>query len=325
MIRWRATTEKASINAPQAATVDAGKVALYRQGDHLPGLTDLPVLDAEGVRIVSAPHGAILLAQTCDIVRAEPPTVQVAPLRYLSGEDARSARDGKRPRFVHVPELGGDAFADLDVIATMNKIRLTTLARQPGVISDEHVRDFGRAVGRRPGRFAFPDEIVPWLNKLQDLISSKSRRPASPEGQLINDQIMEVRVEASRGWAAGPPWDITLVVLVKLDALPTFANDDPPEPPEALQHWLYGNGSVLIRSASDIAQRLGQAATSDVERYYLWGAFAESWALKCQPPESQRERGSVDAEVVSDDQFTTNRYRRSERLDLDHLSPPAPL
>jgi hypothetical protein len=321
MIRSKATADQADDES--LIVLDLVALETYRQGDHLATLTSLPVVTVAGVRARPAPEGVVLIAQTCDIVRDYPPTVQVAKLTYLMDtNDARAARDGKRPRFVHVPELGENAFADLDLIATIDKGTLLSHARQTGVETDQDVRIFGRAVGRRPGRFAFPDEVVRWLDRLTDLISSKSRKPNSPEGRLLV-AIEEVRVEAPGGWVAGPPWHLTLVIIVKPGTLPTLIDDEPPRCPDDLAKWLYDSDGRLRHSSGEIAARLENEQRSE-GLHYLWEAYAESWTLKCQPPEAESYLGTVAAEIVSDDEFTTLRYRRSEALDLDHLSPPRP-
>lgn len=306
-----------------SALIDIEILQSYRQGDFLALLTELPVVTASGVRVELAPEGAVLISQTCDIVRSTPRTVQVARLaRLANANEARMARDGKMPRFVHTPELGEDAFADLDIIATIDKDCLKSLARRDGILKVDDARKFGRAVGRRPGRFAFPDEVGRWLAKLTDLIGTRSRKPSSPQGALL-DAVVEVRVEAPDNWGSGPPWHLTLVIIVRPGTLPTFVEDEWPVCPDELKSWLYGPETELKRSSSDIAVRLTGDLTNE-ERHYLWEAFGESWAVVCQPPASDRELGSFTAEIVSDDEFTTHRYRRSERLDIDHLSPPAP-
>lgn len=321
MIQSKTKDDHAANEAQRA--LDLVALEKYHQGDYLATLTSLPVVTVAGVRDRPTPCGVILIAQTCDIVRENPPTVQAAKLTYLlKTNDAQAARDGKRPRFVHVPTLGDSAFADLDLIATIDKRMLVCHARKPGVETDEDVRVFGRAVGRRPGRFAFPDEVVLWFNKLTDLISSKSRKLSTPEGRLLA-AVEEARVEAADGWTAGPPWHLTLVIIVKPGTLPTFVDDEPPKCPDHLATWLYGSDGGLQRASGEIAARMEKEETGE-GLHHLWEAYAESWAVKCQPPKTESHLGTVAAEIVSDDEFTTLRNRRSETLDLDHLSAPRP-
>lgn len=105
----------------------------------------LPVISDDGaVRHHPSPDGVVLLSQTCDIVRDERLTVVVGPLCRLEEPERSQAREGKRPRYVAVPELGEDAFVDLDVIGTVDKGELARTPVTKGVdpTNDEQVRDF---------------------------------------------------------------------------------------------------------------------------------------------------------------------------------------
>jgi hypothetical protein len=58
-------------------------------------------------------------------------------------------------------------------------------------------------------------------------------------------------------------------------------------------------------------------------------ALAEAWAARCfpqgNPAQSVRDAvAGIVAEVVPADEFPLTRVRRSEQLDLDHLSSPTP-
>jgi hypothetical protein len=128
-------------------------------------VTSLPVLEPNGaIRQHPAPNGVVILSQTCDVVLPDRLTVVAAPLVRLSGDVLRQAVKGGRPRYVAVPAAGADTFADLDIIGTLDK---NILARTPvtdGVgAADVDIRRFGQRIARRFGRFAFPNEVVPWL------------------------------------------------------------------------------------------------------------------------------------------------------------------
>jgi hypothetical protein len=65
----------------------------------------------------------------------------------------------------------------------------------------------------------------------------------------------------------------------------------------------------------------------------LWLALAEAWAARCTPRERDKGEkaiaeavadGVVAADIVSEDEYSLARYRRSEQLDVEHLSPPTP-
>ena len=101
-------------------------------------------------------------------------TVVAAPLVRLSGDVLRQAVKGGRPRYVAVPAAGADTFADLDIIGTLDKNILASMPVTDGVgPADADIRRFGQRIARRFGRFPFPDEVVPWLTPLTDIVTSK--------------------------------------------------------------------------------------------------------------------------------------------------------
>jgi len=319
-----------AVEVSELGTLDAETartLASYRQGDLLEGLTSICAVGPTGGPIqVPAPYGVVVVSQTCDIVLADRTAVHVARRMRLTDPHAREARDGKRPRFVHLPQVGEHDFADLDVLATVAKSEVASHSRLPGVAGVQQMRRFAGAVARKFGRFAFPDAVAPWLRPLEDVVASKSRKPNSPEGKAV-EQVVELRVEAANGWG-GAPYDLTLCVIVQPGTLPTFPDDTIPTPDLALNGWLYDEQGGLARSSAEIAARL-EGAGNPTEKYWLWLALGDAWAVKCFPtgqvPDEVRTAVSgVVADVVPADEFPLTRVRRSEILDLDHLSAPTP-
>jgi hypothetical protein len=111
-----------------------------------------------------------------------------------------------------------------------------------------------------------------------------------------------------------------------------------------LDRWLRDTKGELRQASGKIADRLASAraaAPSSASVYWLWLALAEAWAALCKPDlgklrrmgnfsEEDCERiqstvTGVDADLVEETGFNLFRYRRSELLDLDHLSPPSPV
>lgn len=152
------------------------------------------------------------------------------------------------------------------------------------------------------------------------MVASKSRKPNSPEGRALQE-VVELRVGAARGWSASP-YDLTLCILLQPGTLPTFPDDLAPDLSPSLRTWLYNADSTVARSSGQIAQRLATASDAS-DRYWLWMALGESWALRCYaqggaPDELTAPVRSVAAEVMSANEFPLTRVRRSEILDLDH-------
>jgi hypothetical protein len=334
----------------------------YRQGDVLPGLTSVALLQVSGdaqlgflARLLDrvagrraarslfrrtgtshrealrwveepTPDGAVLISQTCDVVRPreERPTVQVAKLVRLQGSMEREAADGRRPRFVEVPNEGTGWFADLEVIGTLDKLALVRLSRCPGVLGDKPVRTFAAAVGRRFARFPFPDEITEQTNALIKEVQSKYRKASSPLGQVLQ-QVSELRLEARPGWD-DPDAVVTLFIICQSGVLPTF--DDPPDLPMDLEPWLQQNAAgVATRTPSEIAERLLRASPGSVEAWHLWEQLGRVWAHRCSEARPEGGTGRAHefhAEVLSEDEFTLDHVHSSEIVDVDYLSPPTP-
>jgi hypothetical protein len=189
------------------------------------------------------------------------------------------------------------------------------------------IRNFGRAVGRKFSRFPFPDEVSPWLRPLEELMAKRSGKLNSPEGRLL-EQIAELRIEASDDWK-GSQYSLVLIMIVEPGVLPSFPDDKLPDFPDSERAWLGGDIYDPKRPSSEIAERLEASQQPEV-RYWLWMALASAWAARCKPkgreatPEVLAAVTGVAGEVVSIDEFPLTRYRKSEQLDLDHLSEPYP-
>lgn len=144
----RGTTQQASITDNKSFDTPAplGEehlqvIGSFRQGDVVT-IDGLPVLGPDAVWLRRTPHGAVLLTQTCDAVRPEKPTVALAPIARLEGGNASEARDGKLLRYIPLPSTEPEAFADLSVIATIDKALFAALPRTAGIdqTDDDAVR-----------------------------------------------------------------------------------------------------------------------------------------------------------------------------------------
>lgn len=267
---------------------------------------------------------AVVISQTCDVVLGKQPTIIVASVITLTGDHARQASRREMPRYIHLPMIGEDKFADLAWVRAVQRTEFDGLQYSQGidVADDESVRAFALAVGRWFSRFAFPDDVVPWLNPLIELIRTKYKKPASPLGRVLAE-VVEFRVE-SENWATRP-LDLSLHVIVKAGSIPTLEADDLDE-----GSLTSANSENGLRTPSEIAQLLVEADTP-AALATLWSLFAESLALHCVPKAHRQARPEphaavrVAAQLWEDDQFPLSRYRKSEMLDIDYLSEPHPL
>jgi len=299
----------------------------WRQADVFAYLRVIAIGDDGAVREDVAPQGVVVISQSCDVALQNRLDVQVAPVVTLEGEVADQARVGRRPRYAHLPNLGVDKFADLDRITTIAKQQLVSLPRQPAVSRDEEVRRFAGSVSRKFGRYAFPDEVAEILDPLRDFLVSRAPKETSHVGQVFKD-IAELRVESSNGWQA-VPYEIVLIVVVEPGTLPTFADDEPPDkvPAPFLRRIFNQDGSVKA-ALGEIAQELLRGDLKAEERYWLWEALGMAAARKCEDEIAKRGHeavvASVTHEIASADEFPLSRVRKTEILDLDHLSMPRP-
>jgi len=297
--------------------------ANLRQGDILT-LSSIFVGDTE----VETPDGVVILSQTCDLVLPhDRPNVVVAMAVRLDNDSAKLALKGRRPRWVPTSDAENALFADLEFVATISKQDLegTPVARTFGDDEWSEQRKFAARVARRFARLALPNEIVPWFRWLSDLVLGKAGKANSALGRAI-EAISEFRVQASSWVTRGA--DVSLYVILGPGELPVLPDD--PDDWEPIPEYVNSLGSI-----SEVAERLFPAKgerPSGAERDALWRRFADILRDRISPtgpgatePSVAQAIGSVDVAVVDETEFSMAQYRRSEQLDLSHLSAPLPL
>jgi hypothetical protein len=316
------TTDDPSGTVPEQSPSEADS---WRQGDKFL-LDAVAVMSGSGqAEQLPTPNGVALVSQSCDVVLSHRLNVQVAPIVELTGENSRAARDGKRSQYAHLPHLGDDSFIDLDQVSTVSKAALAGRRYGPGLQGDDAIRRFSAAVARRFGRFAFPDRVSDAMKVLRDLVQSKASKPASPFGQVL-EEVLELRAE-SRDWTTAAP-EVTLIFVVLPGSVPMVADDQPGAIPPSVAAYEPDSASAKSK-LSEIAVALTSGTTwNALEKYWLWQLLADAAALMCEA-QAEKVSGESDhpsfiGEVVSADEFPLTRVRRSEIVDLDHLSAPFP-
>jgi len=254
-------------------------------------------------------EGVVIVTQTCDLVRAvnSDPYVQLAKLFAAPDEDTRRwLASGHVPSVVRLPG-SDDLFADLNLIATVEKSSLLSTEWDRHSDSPQDLDDFANAVGRRSSRFAFPDDFQQATKKLRDRIRSKYGKQESAEGRILT-KVRQIRATATPNWASDT-YAATLTFIVDPTQFPIGAESDLTVNDE-LQVWTE-NASVpqLCSAIEDPARSL--------HRPYLWQSLAEKWADICTPNSSVTV---VDAEVATADEFSVADMWMSQRLDMDYLS-----
>lgn len=264
----------------------------------------------------------VIVSQSCDVVLIKRETILIAPVVELpEGSERRTSLSRENARFVPFEVAGDTVFADLGRIEYRVKTDIFGSPTQPGIdrSDDMAVREFALSAGRWFSRYAFPDEVHPWLQPLQELIRKRHDNAESPLGKLFR-RISEVRVEAD-SWS-NQPRQLTIHVIVQAGVLPLADQADPvgmsPE-------------TTTKAAPADIATKILQE-TDGARTAVLWEEFAWSLADLCRPrgsaasdPSIMGAVSDVSANLYSDDEFPLSKVRKSEQLDLEFLSDPQPL
>jgi hypothetical protein len=278
------------------------------------GLQWTPVLRLLRIFSGTAVRQAVVVTQTCDIVRPadKRPYLQLAPLlRVADDKNAKRYTEGEVPQFVAVPELGGDAFVDLDQIITLEKRLVVKCAHRPGVGEEpEVIQRFSQSIGRKFDRYPFPNYFIEAVEPLRKRILRRWDKEESPEGRIFAD-LVQIRVQPIPVESMTDT-EFTLTFIMKQGILPVLA--EPPVPTAQIVQRL-----AQSQQASAIASELGSAELSPDGRAYLYNKLAEAWARLCVPNSSAC---AFYGEVVGEDEYVLSDYWKSERLDLDQLSGP---
>jgi hypothetical protein len=295
----------------------------YSQGDLLPSVREMAAVGPDGYSIKCAHEGVVIVSQTCDVVQDRVELIHVAEHVVLNDKDARTARSGRWIRYVALPALGPNHFADLAHICAVHKAVAAADDPIPGLSSDDDRSTFGKAVGRHFNRFAYPDEVSAWFDELAKSIRSKTGKLNSPEGRIL-ENVIQFRIQSLNGWGEAP-FDLRLIVIVKPSTLPMFADDLIPPFSEGSHTWAYGVDGNCRRAPSEIAERI-EASADAAEIYWLWATLGDAWAAKCCfKGRNACYDGSIlgiTSDVLSADQFTMTMQVDSEIMDLDHLGLP---
>lgn len=159
---------------------------------------------AEGVDTAEAEvRGLMVATQTCDIVRscADRPFVEVCPLVAVDEEELHQIERGRRPRYAVAPGVANDNLvADLDRVMTVEKGVVASWHRVAGCRTDAETRELARSLARKRVRFAFPDDFVVLVRKLQSRLQDKHGKE-SDEGRALR-ALREIRVSAAPSWSA---------------------------------------------------------------------------------------------------------------------------
>lgn len=304
----------------QAAPPDyAAQCDKWQQGDFVRGLTTFVFTHIWEPAVVPDTVGAAIISQTCDVVIASRPHVQLAPIVQLDDENERNqALTGKRPRYIHLPTSGSSHFIDLDTISTVNKSALVGAKVERGATTDDDVRRLAAAIARKFGRFAYPNTVNDCLDPLKELIRSRAGKPNSPIGKVAA-HLAQIRVHC-------PDWNRTprqlrIDIILNDNVLPdpSLVEEDPPR----TQALVAQNAEAKKRSTA-LAEFLARTDLTATERDWAWTHLADAWAQMCNDEVSRRkvshEIGAIEIELSTISDYTLTQFVATHELDLDYLS-----
>jgi hypothetical protein len=148
-------------------------------------------------------RGFVVVTQTCDIVRSclSRPFIEVVPLVEVDKQQLPEIQKARRPQYAYIPGVAElNLVADLDRVMTVEKAVVAEWERQSGCRNDEEIRALGQALARKRVRFAFPDDFIKIVSKLQNRMKDKHNK-SSNEGNALR-ALREIRVRASPSWNA---------------------------------------------------------------------------------------------------------------------------
>ncbi|CAN5602900.1 hypothetical protein BH11ACT8_BH11ACT8_11890 [soil metagenome] len=276
-----------------------------RQGDYLPSVGRIYVLgDNDEPEERQTPLGVVVVTQCCDLARGGNGDAQVAAVVQLDGSDRSNAASGKSPRYAPLPELGDSHFADFGTTGTVTNQVLVATEREADLRIEP--RMLGARAARRVARFAYPDEIQPFLQRLRSQIRAKAGKESSALGQCVA-RVRTLRIENESGWGTAPPWDVNVIWVLNEGELPTA---DVVEAP----------ASSSSNSIDQLARAVAATPPGASDLQYLWHALAEALVDDARTKDSPAVVGLAVAEVLEEGEFSFARYLRSTDLDIDDLS-----
>ncbi|MFJ6378343.1 hypothetical protein ACIQH9_21805 [Pseudarthrobacter oxydans] len=295
-----------------------------RQG-HIVDVKTVSVQSANGLVDYACPEGNVIITQTCDLVRSDRPFVLIAPVVQLTGNDQSLALKGKKPRYVPIPSTESPVqFADLSVCTTVSKQWLSKqeiIAAGVDQEVSEEVRKFASRIGRRFSRFPFPDEVQPWFLPLQAKVRDKYSRNSSL-GLLLRKSV-DIRIE-SDDWYS-PNMELVIHLIVPVGEVPHPDDFLVEDITPGLQEKLRPNGALI--PVDQIADMVLRHQETSADKHLLWNAFVEGLAGLCRLSASEDRQtvkeavSSVTGQLWTEEEFSLAKYRVTESLDLEDLSP----
>lgn len=214
-------------------------LTLWEQGDFalnvggfLFGTTpdEKDLADDEAIKIAiresdEAIVGAVLISQTCDVVRLgnQDELVAICPLVKRSVSEQNEIAKGRRPSLAIIGESPDGTFADLSRVMSVTKKLLITWPRSQGFSDSNEKLRFASALERKFGRFAFPDNFNTALSGFQSRVWSKHDKNSNIGN--IYRSIKQIRFRATPNWNV-PSRKISIIFILQDKSSMTETKDE---------------------------------------------------------------------------------------------------
>lgn len=157
--------------------------------------------------------GFVVVSQTCDLQRdvAKRPYVELAVLVAVDAIQHKEIEKLQQPRYVAIPGVSDARLvADLDRIMTVEWSALKNLRVKSGFSDNRERRIFARALARKRGRAALPNDFVAGFSPVAKHLTKVAKKPGVETTHI--DAVTELRVRAEPDWTAEKP-NVTVYVI----------------------------------------------------------------------------------------------------------------
>ncbi len=203
--------------------------------------------------------GLIAISQTCDIVRRTGGRhfVTMCPLISIDDETLKAINNGRRPYFAALENSKPNHVADLRRIMSVNKDLVRTWNRIEGFSTDAGRVKFAKALERKFGQFAFPDEFDDSMSLLKERVWKRHEKSDSPVGKIYRS-LHQIRYLAEPNWTASEKSITVIAIMHDEDKLEATRNDISSELQETLNKirlpdgYEFSETRFILATAADL-------------------------------------------------------------------------
>ena len=158
--------------------------------------------------------GLVAISQTCDIVRRTGGRhfVAMCPLIEIDDQTRKLINKGRTPYLAVLENSDPNHVVDLRRVMSVSKDLVRTWDRIEGLSTDAGRVKFGKALERKFGQFAFPDEFDDAMSLLKNRVWQRHDKSGSPVGKIYRS-LHQIRYLAEPNWTASEK-TITVIAIM---------------------------------------------------------------------------------------------------------------